>query len=62
MRHAWKRFLAYMRWNKSAVCEMSVGKGLHDDYHDYPDGTDDDLGPVHFYTYTCRRCGKEFTI
>lgn len=30
------------------------------DLHDYPDG-DVEL-PWHFYTHTCRRCGKKFTI
>ncbi len=58
----WKQFLAMFRLSKTAVCEMSAERGLHDDYHDYPDGVDDDLGAVHFYTYTCRRCGKEFQI
>jgi hypothetical protein len=59
MKRLWKWLLAYTRLSESAICEMSVGRR---EYHDYPDGVDDDLGPVHFYTYTCRRCGKEFTI
>jgi len=45
----------------AAVCIESAGSGLYDDFHDYPDGVDDP-GPVHGYTYTCRRCGKEFRI
>lgn len=62
MKRLWRKFLAYTRWSKAAVCEMSADRGLYDDYHDYPDGADDDLGPVHFYIYTCRRCGKQFSI
>lgn len=31
------------------------------DIHDYPDGTDVRT-PMHFYTYTCRHCGKGFEI
>jgi hypothetical protein len=37
---------------------MSVGRGPHDDFHDYPDS---DLGePAHFVTLRCVRCGKDF--
>ena len=57
-----RRLLAYWRLNSDAICVESAGRGLYDDYHDYPDAVDDDLGPVHFYTYRCRRCGKEFRI
>lgn len=53
-----KWLLAYMRWNKAAVCEMSAPRGLID-FHDYPDSGD---GPLHFHTHKCQRCGKEFTI
>lgn len=62
MSNLWRRFLAAFRLNKRLVCEMSVGRGPYDDYHDYYDGVDDDLGAVHEYLYTCRRCGKEFYI
>lgn len=62
MTSLWRRFLAWARWDKRAVCELSAGRGLYDDYHDYPDGVDDDLGPVHGYAYKCRRCGKAFMI
>ncbi len=64
-RSAWmptwlRRILAYWRLNLDAVCEMSRGKSLIDDYHDYPDST---IGyPAHFYVHTCKRCGKAFTI
>lgn len=51
-----KWFLAYFRLSKRAVCEMSVGSK---DYHDYPDAGEP---PMHFYTYTCKRCGKKFEI
>jgi hypothetical protein len=56
----WRWFLARFRLDLTTVCEMSRGRGLHDDYHDYPD---DVLGePAHFVTLTCKRCGKTFTI
>ena len=56
----WKLFLAYTRWSKSAVCEMSKGLEGWADFHDYPD--DVDGVPDHFHTLTCKRCGKEFTM
>jgi hypothetical protein len=60
LRRLWLWFLARFRLSDSAVCEMSRGRGLHDDYHDYPD---DEYGePAHFVTLRCKRCGKEFTI
>lgn len=60
LRHNVLLFLAYTRWSKSAVCEMSRGRGLFDDFHDYRDAT---LPfPMHHHVYECRRCGKEFTI
>lgn len=31
------------------------------DFHDYPDETII-KEPIHFYTYTCERCGKKFGI
>lgn len=60
MRHLWKLFLARFRLSKSAVCEMSVGRGLLDDFHDYPDSEDGQ--PFHFVTMRCKRCGKEFSM
>jgi len=60
MRRLWKWFLARFRLDMDAVCEMSRGRGLCDDFHDYPD---DEYGePDHFVTLTCKRCGKEFSI
>jgi hypothetical protein len=56
----WKWFLARFRLSDAAVCEMSEGLGLHNDYHDYPDSHENK--PWHFHTFTCKRCGKEFTI
>jgi hypothetical protein len=58
----WQHFLALFRFSKSAVCKESTDA---DDFHDYPDSIEhqkDDLGAVHGYTYTCARCGREFTI
>jgi hypothetical protein len=61
LRLAWWRFLAYFRLNQRAICEMSKGRGMHDDYHDYAD--EDELAPAtHEYLYKCRFCGKEFYI
>lgn len=54
-----KLVLAYFRLSKSAVCEMSVGRGMFDDFHDYHDS---DMGPVHFHIHTCARCSKRFCI
>lgn len=55
-----KWFLAYFRLNNKAVCDKSVGKGLWEDYHDYPDSTTPE--PWHMYVHHCKRCGKEFFI
>lgn len=56
----WRRFLAWTRLSERAVCEMSAGRGPHEDYHDYPD---DVVGsPVHGLELRCRRCGKGFYI
>ncbi len=52
--------MARFRLSEWAVCEMSKGKGLHDDYHDYPD--DKYKEPWHFIALKCQRCGKEFYI
>lgn len=60
LRKAWPWVLARFRLSDAAVCEMSRGRGLADDYHDYPDS--DPPEPWHFHTHKCRRCGKEFTI
>ena len=58
LKRLWKLFLARLRLSESAVCEMSAGRGMHDDFHDYPD---DVLGtPAHFVALTCKRCGKQF--
>lgn len=52
--------LAYFRLSEEAVCAMSRGRGLYNDYHDYPD---DEVGtPAHFVVMKCKRCGKEFVI
>lgn len=51
-----RRLIALFRLNKRIVCEESQGER---DYHDYPD---DDGIPTHWHIYTCRRCGKKFTI
>ena len=55
-----RRVIARFRWNKRLVCEQSVGRGLHDDYHDYPDSIEGQ--PWHFVELTCKRCGKKFVI
>ena len=60
MKRLWLWFLAFFRLSDSAVCEMSKGRGPHDDYHDYRD--DANGRPMHFMALTCKRCGKEFFI
>lgn len=32
------------------------------DIHDYHHDIEPDTPPMHFHTYTCRYCGKKFTI
>lgn len=60
MKRRWKLFLAWLRLSDEAVCEMSKGRAMDEDFHDYPDS---DFGfPEHFSTMTCKRCGKEFII
>ena len=56
----WLLFLATFRLSLSAVCEMSRGRGHHDDFHDWPDSTV--AAPLHMHVHTCKRCGKEFEI
>lgn len=53
-------FLAFFRLDMEAVCEMSRGRGLYDDYHDYPDT--DARYPWHMAELRCKRCGKKFSI
>ncbi len=56
----WRRFKAYYRLDLDLVCEFSKGLGERNDYHDYPDSI---VGrPWHFYTHTCKRCGKHFSV
>jgi hypothetical protein len=65
MSSRWRMFLAMFRLSNRAVCEQSVGRDEYSDYHDYPDSKehqDDNYGAVHFYRYTCKRCGKGFYI
>lgn len=56
----WLWLLARFRLDMAAVCVMSCGRGLHDDFHDYPDSEDGQ--PFHFVTMKCKRCGKSFCI
>lgn len=60
MKYLWKWFLARFHLSDSIVCEMSIGKTLTDDFHDYQDSIDG--YPDHFSVLKCKRCGKEFTI
>ncbi len=60
MRRLWRWFLARFRLDMGAVCEMSKGRGMWNDFHDYPD---DIYGqPEHFVQLNCKRCGKAFYI
>ena len=55
-----QQLLAYFRLSQKAVCEQSIGKGLYNDYHDYPD---DVYGqPIHMHDLKCKHCGKLFRI
>lgn len=56
---AWRTVLAFFRLDRSAVCEMSAGRGPCD-FHDYPDSVDP--YPWHFHEHRCARCGKTFHI
>jgi len=56
----WKWVQARFRLDLDVVCEMSKGREVWNDLHDYPD-TEEGI-PVHFATLKCARCGKEFTI
>lgn len=59
MRNIIRWLKAYFRLDLNLVCELS--KTSLYDFHDYPDSTNGGE-PWHFYTHTCKRCGKEFTI
>lgn len=60
LRRWWRWVLARYRLDLAAVCEMSLGRGLFDDFHDYPD---DEAGqPWHMVELKCKRCGKTFYI
>lgn len=52
--------MAFFRLSPQAICEMSRGRGLYNDYHDYPDTVD--RTPWHFAELECKRCGKKFRI
>jgi hypothetical protein len=54
----WWWFLARFRLSNRAICEMSRGKGPHEDYHDFPDDVHGE--PAHFVPLTCKCCGKAF--
>jgi hypothetical protein len=56
---AWKWFLALTRLDLDAVCELSAGLPEDADLHDW---RDQGIRPWPGYRYTCRRCGKRFTI
>ncbi len=53
MRHKFRVYTTRLaKWWREFKCRH--------DMHDYPDS--DIALPLHFYTYTCRHCGKEFQI
>lgn len=60
MRKLWDWFLARFRLDLGKVCELSAGRGPHNDYHDYPDSPAKQ--PRHFVLLHCERCGKGFYI
>lgn len=58
IRRYWRWIQARFRLDLEVVCELSRGRGLLNDFHDFPD---DIVGtPCHFVTMTCKRCGKQF--
>lgn len=60
IRRSRRWFKARFRLDPDLVCEMSRGRGLADDFRDYPDSIHGE--PWHFATPECRRRGKEFVI
>ncbi len=60
LRYYWDYLLAFLRLDEKAVCRMSIGRGIHNDFHDYDDS--EDGIPDHFVIMKCQRCGKEFQI
>jgi len=60
----WHLFLAWSRLSDHWICEMSKDTSKdgykYVDYHDFRDSILPE--PWHFYTHTCRRCGKGFVI
>lgn len=60
LEYIWKWLIARFHLNDEIVCEMSKGRGMYNDFHDF---TDSEFRiPWHFVTMKCRRCGKEFYI
>lgn len=60
MKRFWRFWMATLRLDLDAVCEMSRDAGLYDGFHDWPDGIEGH--PWHFIEHTCKRCGKRFCI
>lgn len=60
MNRYWKLLLAWTRLNNRAICEMSIGRGERNDFHDYPDSVYDT--PWHDMPHVCIRCSKRFFI
>lgn len=56
----WEWLKAYFRTDLEAVCRLSEGRGLYDDFHDYMDT--EDKQPWHMAELECERCGKKFCI
>lgn len=55
MRNLFRRFLAWTRWNKDLVCDLSKEKGPID-YHEMQDAVPGSWDGF----FTCERCGKRF--
>lgn len=60
LRWLWLYWLATFRVSHYAVCVMSQGRGVYNDFHDYHDT--EEKFPDHFADLTCERCGKKFMI
>lgn len=60
LRYFRRWFIAFFHLDGRIVCEMSVGRGDYDDFHDYTDSQS--KYPGHLIAMSCRRCGKTFMI
>ena len=51
-----------LKFGLAAIPDICLASKGSIDYHDYPKDKGGDGIASHFYTYTCWKCGKRFTI